>query len=126
MTPPLQVLQTAVNQTERLEFIHSGLETEEYEYLVFLYFLELNSNVRAGQREFDIYVNREIKKAGFDISGEGSNYRYIVLNASANGSLNLTLVKASGSEYGPSCNAYEIMQVRPWKEETNQTDCECN
>nr|ALJ03415.1 symbiosis receptor-like kinase [Aeschynomene evenia var. serrulata] len=120
--PPLQVLQTSVTHPERLEFIHSGLETDDNEYLVFLYFLELNSTVRSGQRVFDIYVNNVIKKPRFDAFGEGSNYRYIALNVSANGSLNLTLVKAFGSQYGPSCNAYEILQVRPRQEETNQTD----
>ncbi|XP_057749781.1 nodulation receptor kinase-like [Arachis stenosperma] len=126
VTPPLKVLQTALTHPERLEFNHNGLEVkEDYEYLVFLYFLELNNSVREGQRVFDIYVNSEIKKASFDVLSEGSNYRHIVLNASsANGSLNLTLVKASGSVFGPSCNAYEIMQVRPWKQETNQTDLE--
>ncbi|MED6132096.1 hypothetical protein PIB30_015884 [Stylosanthes scabra] len=124
VTPPLEVLQTALTHPERLEFNHNGLEAEEdYEYLVFLYFLELNNSVREGQRVFDIYVNSEIKKARFDVLSEGSNYRHIALNASsANGSLNLTMVKATGSVFGPSCNAYEIMQVRPWKQETNQTD----
>ncbi|XP_061355239.1 nodulation receptor kinase-like [Gastrolobium bilobum] len=123
-TPPLQVLQTALTHPERLEFIHNGLENEDYEYRMFLYFLELNSTVRAGQRVFDIYVNNDIKKEGFDILGEGSKYRYTVLNVSANGSLNLTLAKASGSESGPFCNAYEILQVRPQTENTNQTDLE--
>ncbi|XP_019420942.1 PREDICTED: nodulation receptor kinase-like [Lupinus angustifolius] len=124
MTPPLQVLQTALTHSEKLEFIHSDLEIEGYEYRVFLYFLELNSSLKAGQRVFDIHVNSEAKEERFDILAEGSNYRYTVLNFSATGSLNLTLVKASGSENGPLLNAYEILQVRPWIEETNQTDVE--
>jgi len=121
MTPPLQVLQTALTHPERLE-IQSSLDTEDYEYSVFLYFLELNSTVKEGKRVFDIYVNGEIQREKFDILARGSNYTYTVLNVSANGSLNLTLVKASGAEFGPLLNAYEILQMRSWIEETNQKD----
>nr|ADB97921.2 symbiosis receptor kinase SymRK [Arachis hypogaea] len=125
VTPPLKVLQTALTHPERLEFNNNGLEVkEDYEYLVFLYFLELNNSVREGQRVFDIFVNSEIKEGRFDILNGGSNYRYTLLNVSAKGSLNLTLAKASGSENGPLLNAYEIMQVHPWIEGTNQTDVE--
>ncbi|XP_061336892.1 nodulation receptor kinase-like [Gastrolobium bilobum] len=124
VTPPLQVLQTALTHPERLEFIHNDLKTGDYVYRVFLYFLELNSNVKATQRVFDIYVNSEIKEERFDILAGGSNYRYTALNVSANGSLNVTLVNASGSEFGPLLNAYEILQVRSWIEETNQTEVE--
>lgn len=124
VTPPLQVLQTAITHPERLEFIHNGLETEDYGYRVFLYFLEINRTLKAGQRVFDIYVNNEIKKEKFDVLDGGSNYGYTVLNVSANGSLNVTLVKASESEFEPLLNAYEILQVRSWVEETNQTDVE--
>lgn len=126
VTPPLQVLQTALTHPERLEFAHNGLETEDYEYRVFLYFLELNSTLKAGQRVFDIYLNSEIKKERFDVLAGGSQYSYTVLNVLANGSLNITLVKASGSEFGPLLNAYEILQVRSWIEETNQTDGKCS
>lgn len=122
VTPPLTVLQTALTDPERLEFIHTDLETEDYGYRVFLYFLELDRTLQAGQRVFDIYVNSEIKKESFDVLAGGSNYRYDVLDISASGSLNVTLVKASKSEFGPLLNAYEILQVRPWIEETNQTD----
>ncbi|KOM26823.1 hypothetical protein LR48_Vigan319s002200 [Vigna angularis] len=123
MTPPLRVLQTALTHPERLE-IHSSLDTEDYEYRIFLYFLELNSTVKEGKRVFDIYVNSEIQREKFDILARGSNYTYTVLNVSANGLLNLTLVKASGAEFGPLLNAYEILQMRPWIEETNQKDVE--
>ncbi|XP_057761629.1 nodulation receptor kinase-like [Arachis stenosperma] len=122
--PPLQVLQTALTHSERLEFIHNVLNTTDYEYRMFLYFLESNSTLKAGQRVFDIFVNSEIKEGRFDILNGGSNYRYTLLNVSAKGSLNLTLAKASGSENGPLLNAYEIMQVHPWIEGTNQTDVE--
>lgn len=122
VTPPLQVLQTAVTHPDRLQFVLSGLDIEDNEYRVFLYFLELNSTVKAGKRVFDIYVNGEIKKERFDILAGGSNYTYTVLNVSANGLLNLTLVKASGAEFGPLLNAYEILQMRSWIEETNQKD----
>lgn len=125
MTPPLQVLQTAVTHPDRLQFVLSGLDIEDNEYRVFLYFLELNSTVKAGKRVFDIYVNGEIKKERFDILAEGSNYTYTVLNVSANGLLNLTLVKASGAEFGPLLNAYEILQMRSWIEETNHKDGKC-
>nr|CAD10813.1 nodulation receptor kinase [Pisum sativum] len=124
VTPPLQVLQTALTHPERLEFVHVGLETDDYEYSVLLYFLELNDTLKAGQRVFDIYLNSEIKKEGFDVLEGGSKYSYTVLNISANGSLNITLVKASGSKFGPLLNAYEILQARPWIDETDQTDLE--
>nr|AQY54375.1 SYMRKa [Glycine max] len=124
VTPPLQVLQTAVTHPDRLQFVLSGLDIEDNEYRVFLYFLELNSTVKAGKRVFDIYVNGEIKKERFDILVGGSNYTYTVLNVSANGLLNLTLVKASGAEFGPLLNAYEVLQMRSWIEETNQKDVE--
>lgn len=124
MTPPLQVLQTALTHPERLQFIHSGLDTQDYEYRIFLYFLELNSTVKEGKRVFDIYVNGEIEKEGFDILAGGSNYTSTVLNVSANGLLNVTLVRASGAEFGPLLNAYEILQRRTWSEETNRKDVE--
>lgn len=34
VNPLLQVLQTTLTHPERLEFIHNGLETEDYEYCV--------------------------------------------------------------------------------------------
>lgn len=123
-TPPLRVLQTALTHPERLEFIHDVPDAGNSDYRVFLYFLELNESLGLGKRVFDIYVNGEIKEPRFDIFAGGSNYRYTVLNVSANASLNLTLIKAYGSENGPICNAYEILQVLPWMQETNQTDCE--
>ncbi|WJX13571.1 hypothetical protein P8452_03948 [Trifolium repens] len=72
--------------------------------------------------KFPKQLNSEIKKASFDVLEGGSKYNYTVLNISANGSLNITLVKASGSKFGPLLNAYEILQARPWMDETNQTD----
>ncbi|XP_028802850.1 nodulation receptor kinase-like isoform X2 [Neltuma alba] len=123
-TPPLRVLRTALTHADRLEFFHSGLDPENSEYRVILSFLELNNSVGRSKRVFDIYVNGVIKVPKFDIFAGGSNYRQAVLNLSANGSLNLTLSKASGSENGPLCNAYEILKVIPWKQETNQTDSE--
>lgn len=73
---------------------------------------------------FDIYLNSEIKKEGFDVLEGGSKYSYTVLNISANGSLNITLVKASRSKFGPLLNSYKILQARPWINETDQTDLE--
>lgn len=58
-----------------------------------------------------------------DIMAFGSKYRTLVLNFTANGALNLTMIKAAnGSLLGPICNAYEILQIRPWIQGTNQED----
>ncbi|KAK9285498.1 hypothetical protein L1049_024692 [Liquidambar formosana] len=121
---PLQVLQTALTHSARLEFNHSNLDTGDNNYNVYLYFLELNASVQTGQRVFDIYINDKKRVPNFDILANGFNYREVVLNVTANGSLNLTLVKASnGSEFGPICNAYEILQVYPLMVQgTNQED----
>lgn len=123
MTPPIQVLQTALTHSEKLEFIHNVSETWNHDYHVFLYFLELDNTVRSGQRVFDIYLNGDLKEKDFDILAQGSNYRHTVLNISSNSAINLTLAKGSSSEYGPLCNAYEILEALPWERETNQTDC---
>lgn len=53
----------------------------------------------------------------------GSNYRAVDLNFEANRVLNLTLIKTNGSQLGPICNAYEILQVRPQLQGTTQEDC---
>ncbi|KAF3950478.1 hypothetical protein CMV_023772, partial [Castanea mollissima] len=74
---PLRVLQTALDDSERLEF-HEDLDKVD--------------------------------------SGE------VVWDFMANGSLNLTLSKASGSAFGLICNAYEILQRITWVQETNQKD----
>lgn len=122
LTVPLQVLQTAQTHPERLEFLHSDLDKGDYSYYVFLYFLELNESVQARQRVFHIYINNESKHESFDIWANGSNYRNHVLSVRATGFLNLTLIKANGSELGPICNAYEILQVHPRVQETLQED----
>nr|CAK32638.1 putative symbiosis receptor-like kinase [Datisca glomerata]CAP62376.1 symbiosis receptor-like kinase [Datisca glomerata] len=122
---PLPVLQTALTHSTQLVFLHSDIETEAYEYRVFFYFLELDETVKPGQRVFDIYINDEKQASGFDILANGSNYKQSVFTVLANGSLNLTFVKSSdGSPLGPTCNAYEILQVRPWIQETNEKDVE--
>ncbi|KAB2597567.1 nodulation receptor kinase-like [Pyrus ussuriensis x Pyrus communis] len=123
-SPPLQVLQTALAAPDQLLLLHNGLPTESYQYLVFLYFYEVDRTVQAGQRVFDIFLNDELKERRFDVSGNGSNYKELSFTVTANGSLNLTLVKVSGSENGPICNAYEILKVLPWRPETNKSDVE--
>ncbi|KAM1091513.1 hypothetical protein ACFX13_019286 [Malus domestica] len=123
-SPPLQVLQTALAATDSLRFLHNGLPTESYQYLVFLYIYEVDRTVQTGQRVFDIFLNDEIKEGRFDVSGNGSNYKELAFTVMTNGSLNLTLVKVSGSENGPICNAYEILQVLPWRPETTKSDVE--
>ncbi|KAL5755226.1 hypothetical protein ACOSP7_023446 [Xanthoceras sorbifolium] len=124
VTVPLQVLQTALTDDHQLNFFHANLDSADYNYTVNLYFLELNDSVKSsGQRVFDIYINEEKKLGNFDILAGGSNYAKVAFHVVANGSLNLKLVKvSSGSEFGPICNAYEILQVRPWVQETNQKD----
>ncbi|OVA10049.1 Protein kinase domain [Macleaya cordata] len=118
---PLQVLQTALTDNERLEFVINDLETGDNNYMIILYFLELNNSISIGQRVFDIYVNGEKEFENFDILANdiSTNYREIVLNVTANGVLNVTLIKVSnGAEFGPICNAYEILQIHSWVEET--------
>ncbi|XP_024027034.1 nodulation receptor kinase-like [Morus notabilis] len=119
---PLQVLQTALSDQNRLEILHNDLDKGNHQYRLTLYFLELNTTVYSGQRVFDIYVNNQRMKSSFDIKGGGSNYKEVRHDVRANGFLNLTLVKASGSSLGPICNAYEILQVFPWAQETSPSD----
>lgn len=124
MTVPLQALHTALTDPNRLTFPHTDLDLGDYNYTLSLYFLELNDSVKSsGQRVFDIFINNEKKKEKFDILAQGSNYAKLALNITANGSLNLTLVNVlNGSVFGPICNAYEILQLRQWVQETNQAD----
>ncbi|KAJ6739833.1 hypothetical protein OIU79_000061 [Salix purpurea] len=121
-TVPAKVLQTALTHKDRLEFLHSDLDTEDSNYTVFLYFFEFNQSIKAGQRVFDIYINNEIKMGKFDIWNYGSPYREAALSVTASRSLNLTLVKVeNASDLGPILNAYEILQ---WIQGTNQQDVE--
>lgn len=110
VTPPLDVLQAALYHSERLEFQES-LDQRDYEYRVLLYFFD-NGTSKPGDRVFDIYINNEKVKGNFDILANGSNYKEAVMDVRANGSLNLSLIKASGSLFGPICNAYEILQLQ--------------
>ncbi|KAK9012853.1 hypothetical protein V6N11_040885 [Hibiscus sabdariffa] len=122
-TVPLDVLRTAVTDSTRLEFLQNGLDNGDYNYTVIIFFLELNATIGVGQRVFDIYINDEKEEENFDISATGSNYREVVYNVTAKGSLNLTLVKGSNaSQLGPICNAFEILQVRPRDLETDYDD----
>ncbi|XVF17412.1 hypothetical protein REPUB_Repub10bG0120100 [Reevesia pubescens] len=123
-TVPLKVLQTAVTDSNQLEFLQNDLDNGDYNYTLILYFLELNDTVtRIGQRMFDIHINNEKKEENFDILATGSNYREAVFSVTAKGSLNLTLVKAlNGSEFGPICNAFEILQVLPRNQQTDYDD----
>lgn len=119
----LEVLRTALTHPNQLVFLHHDLDTAIHEYRIFFHFVELNQTVESGQRLFDIYINNEKKATNFDILAHGSNYKWEFYDVLANGSLNLTLVKASvGSELGPICSAYEIMQVRPWIQESDEKD----
>ncbi|KAJ0982654.1 hypothetical protein J5N97_010909 [Dioscorea zingiberensis] len=124
---PLEVLQTAATDDEQLNFQLVGLDTSHENYLVILHFLELNPNIQAGQRKFDIYVNGEKKYDMFDIleSRKASNYKAYTLKVKANGFLNISLIKASNTtDYGPICNAFEIFEVHDIAAETVQRDVE--
>ncbi|KAL7231547.1 hypothetical protein ACSBR2_009734 [Camellia fascicularis] len=121
-SPPIKVLKTALTHPDHLEFLHDDLVTEQTNYNLHLYFLELNDSVQAGERVFDVYINNE-KSKEIDILAGKSNYKAVILKFTANGFLNLTLVKASnGSLFGPIINAYEILQVHPWVQGTAQAD----
>lgn len=118
---PIQVLQTALTHPERLEFQYENLDPGIYDHSLYLHLLELNDSVKPGQRVFDVYINNE-KRPEVDILASGSRYSTVVLNFTTNGVLNLTLVKASTSQLGPICNAYEILQYYPRNEETDVTE----
>ncbi|KAI3951089.1 hypothetical protein MKW92_047409 [Papaver armeniacum] len=122
---PLQVLQTALSDDKRLQFGFDDIDTGDNEYMIVLYFLELDDSVGVGQRVFDIYINGELKFENFDILGgeAGYNYRVVVLRFTANKFLNVNLIKVSnGSEFGPICNAYEVLQLHSWVQGTLQED----
>lgn len=123
-TVPLKVLQTGLTHSDRLEFYHNNIDPGDNTYYIFLYFLELNDSVQTvGQRVFDIYINGDKKEERFDILAGGSKYKEVGVNVTANGYLNLTLVKASnGLEFGPICNGYEILKMHPWVPQTRQKD----
>ncbi|XP_047965266.1 nodulation receptor kinase-like isoform X2 [Salvia hispanica] len=116
--PPLQVLKTAVTHQERLEFQYDTLDAGSRNYSIYLYFLELNESVRVGERVFNVFINDKNMHT-VDILASGAPFLRVTLNFTTNGVLNLTLVKASNSQLGPICNAYEIWQVYPRNAETN-------
>lgn len=113
-----------MTSSDRLVLLSNDPEIIQYNYTIFLYFLELNNSIGVGQRVFDIYVNSEKALSGFDIQGQGSIYSEVALNVTASGSFNLTLVKVSNESVvlGPLCNAYEILQVHSWVQESPQGD----
>ncbi|CAN4083111.1 unnamed protein product [Withania somnifera] len=118
LLPPAFVLQTALTHPERLNFLHEDLDTGNCTYYLFLYFLEPNDSVQAGQRVFYIYINNE-KRVKVDILASGSRYLDVVLKFRANRVVNLTMIKASNlSQLGPICNGYEILKTLPLVKET--------
>ncbi|XP_071709829.1 nodulation receptor kinase-like [Rutidosis leptorrhynchoides] len=119
--PPIEVLNTAQTNPDRLEFLHN-FRSEYTDYIIYLYFLELNGSVQTGQRVFDVYINDQ-KREQIDVMSNGSNYKALKLNFTASQFLNLTLLKDSKeSQFGPICNAYEIFQVRQLLQATDQED----
>ncbi|KAI7736286.1 hypothetical protein M8C21_001731 [Ambrosia artemisiifolia] len=118
--PPITVLQTARTHSDRLEFWYN-FQSGYNDYILNLYFLELDGSVQTGQRVFDIYINDK-QRENIDIKSGGSNYKAASINFTANQFLNLTITKANGSRWGPICNAYEILQLRPLLQATDQKD----
>ncbi|PIA55232.1 hypothetical protein AQUCO_00800157v1, partial [Aquilegia coerulea] len=123
-TVPLKVLQTAVTKSGRLEFIYHDLVEHDTNYLIYLYFLELNTSVVTGQRVFHIFVNGEQMSERLDILGNNttSNYKEVKLNITANGVLNVSLIKVEDAVLGPILNAYEILEVQKLVTGTLQKD----
>ncbi|CAI9110561.1 OLC1v1010612C1 [Oldenlandia corymbosa var. corymbosa] len=120
--PPNQVLQTALTHPEKLQFLYDQLDPVYYRYDIILYFLELNESVKARERVFDIYIN-SINKSQVDIVGSGSSVLVVALNVTANGKLDLTMVKSpNGSKLGPILSAFEIMRAHPLNQETSQEE----
>ncbi|XAR51454.1 Non-specific serine/threonine protein kinase [Bertholletia excelsa] len=120
--PPIQVLQTALTDPDRIVFLHNDLAADNKTCELYLYFLELNDSVQARQRVFDVYVNDE-KRQEIDIMAGRSNYKSVSLNFTANRFLNLTLVKGPNrSQFGPIISAYEILQVYSLVQGTSQDD----
>ncbi|KAJ6853320.1 nodulation receptor kinase-like [Iris pallida] len=122
---PIEVLQTAVVNAERLQFLHADLDVHHYDYVIILYFLELDASVQTGERIFDVYINGDEMYHNIDIlqTGRASNYREISVRVKLNGYLNISLVKASDEiKYGPICNAYEVFQVYQKAAETLERD----
>lgn len=118
--PPIKVLQTARIHSDRLQFLHN-LYSGYNNYILYLHFLELDDSVKTGQRVFDIYINN-VKRQQIDIVSGGSNYNETAMYFTATKFLNLTILKANGSQFGPICNGYEILQVRPLLQATDQED----
>ncbi|KAK9110953.1 hypothetical protein Scep_018472 [Stephania cephalantha] len=124
-TVPLQVLQTASIDLERLDFSLNNLGKGDSNYLIHIYFLELNDSLKTGERVFDVMINGEKQYDKFDILGNGAgatNYRELVFSVSANEALNMSMVKSPGASLGPICNAYEIFQVLSLVQGTHQAD----
>ncbi|KAL5556683.1 hypothetical protein UlMin_038919 [Ulmus minor] len=119
---PSEVLKTALTDPNLLEFIQNDIDAGDFLYCVILYFFEVEPEVLRGQRIFDIYLNNERNISAFDISSDGDKSKRLTFDIKASGSLNVTLSKASGSLFGPICNAYEILQVFPSGQETILND----
>lgn len=120
---PLEVLQTAATAMEQLNFSIS-LEASEKEYMILLYFLELNSSVKTGERVFNININGVMVHGRFDILQDSSNYKQVVFKVKAKGSLVISLIRVSAdvSALGPICNAYEVFKVQNRTSGTVQED----
>ncbi|KAK9110786.1 hypothetical protein Sjap_018846 [Stephania japonica] len=121
---PLQVLQTASIDPERLDFLLNNLGKRDSNYLIHLYFLELNGSVKTGERVFDVLINGKKQFDKFDILGNdaATNYRELVFSVSANEALNMSMVKSPEASLGPICNAHEIFQVFSLVQGTHQAD----
>lgn len=120
---PSRVLEMAIQDSHELAFLSDNLDAYECNYMIFLYFLEIDDKVEVGQRVFDVFINGMKKVPGFDIKANGSDSNMVSMNVMAKGFLNITLLKVdNGYTFGPICSAYEIFRIYPRVEGSRQED----
>ncbi|KAL8216732.1 hypothetical protein R6Q57_023569 [Mikania cordata] len=83
----------------------------------------LNSTTLEKSNVTDPNGTKALPPITIDLLSGGTNYKAISINFTANQFLNLTIKKAAnGSQWRPICNAYEILQVHPMLQATDQQD----
>ncbi|XP_057854218.1 nodulation receptor kinase isoform X1 [Cryptomeria japonica] len=120
---PNQVLQTAKMGScgKRLELLIDNENQEAKDYLVILYFREVDDKVQVGERVFDIHVNGELMHSHVDILANGTEqYKLLNFEVHAVGGLNISL--EGTSKLSPICNAYEAYEIITKKAGTAESD----